>query len=57
MQLPTIKVHAPESDCGWKIINQSDFDKEVHTPFDEDEPRAAEAPKQGAKQPAPKQAK
>ena len=36
MLTPTVKVYSDETECGYMIINQSDFDPSVHESVDED---------------------
>lgn len=45
--IPTVKIRSEDTESGYVIINESDFDREVHKPYAEAQGRAYEAKHRG----------
>lgn len=50
-ELPTVKIVSDKNEKGWRIINRSDFNPDLHKLFGA-EPEGDEAPKRGRKKAA-----
>ena len=41
MNIPTVRIVAPQKAQGWKWINEADFDPKAHKLYSEDAPKRA----------------